>query len=253
MVVILDDKSQPDSTIAFKASYEESNPPPYEHQAPVPTSTPSTSRLTGRKSTNHLEIYQPCGTIDGTWTIDTSLQMPGSPDNKLPGNERPNLSLRTRIGTIDANIELAGGPDRARLITNTFIGTIDARIISPNNQKFDLRCQTSTGTIDICIPRSFHGPVTLKSDLGTRSVSKAVDANFVIFSQKGGFTKGFIGTYDGSGDGGEDMPDWKGDRLYAQTSIGTVDIYYVDEKKDLIKALMDLGKDFKKKANSIDV
>jgi hypothetical protein len=56
--------------------------------------------------------------------------MPGSPDNKLPGNERPNLSLRTRIGTIDANIELAGGPDRARLITNTFIGTIDARIVS---------------------------------------------------------------------------------------------------------------------------
>jgi hypothetical protein len=49
------------------------------------------------------------------------------------------------------------------------------------------------------------------------------------------------------------MPDWKGDRLYAQTSIGTVDIYYVDEKKDLIKELKDLGKDLKKKAKSIDV
>jgi len=255
MVVILDDKSQPTpskSPISSQDSGSIGSPPPYSDtphsfsqasQAPAQApqafqaSASSLAPLSDRKPTNNLEIYQACAPINGSWKIDSSLQMPRSTPRKPDemDKDRPNVSLTTKIGTIDANIELAGGPeaDRARLVNTTYVGTIDVVISSPRGQKFDLRCQTSTGTIDIYLPRSFHGPITLKSSLGSRDLSPGVEANFAASSKKTGVTEGFIGAYEGYG--AEEGAEWKGDALYAQTSVGTIDVYYEDEKRQTLK------------------
>jgi len=241
MVVVIDDKSEvAPPTAGSTTSYQDQEPGPPSYEASNPSTSYAPVPLSDLKPTNHLEIFQTCAPVSGSWKIDTSLQMPrSSPDKDLP-----NVSLRTRIGTIDANIELAGGVERARLVNTTYIGTIDIKISNPTGQKFDLRCQTSTGTIDIYLPRSFRGPVTLKSDLGSRCLSPGVEKNFAAFSKKTGSTEGFIGNYDGSGYG-EDGTDWKGDRLYAQTSIGTIDIYYEDEKRDIVKSIKEAVEKFK--------
>jgi hypothetical protein len=106
----------------------------------------------------------------------------------------------------------------------------------------DLFCQSSTGTITVYLPRNFCGPVTLKSDIGNKSISKQVQSNFAIFSQHGGLLRGFIGEYNGTGYG-EAGTEWKGDQLFAQSSVGTISVKYLDEWKKLKSKHDDCGQD----------
>jgi len=66
------------------------------------------------------------GSIRGTWTIDSSLQVPE--DLLAPievGAERHNLSLRTKDGGLSANIALMSpGPERASIFLDTKDGSI---------------------------------------------------------------------------------------------------------------------------------
>jgi hypothetical protein len=119
-----------------------SEPPPYalEEQS---TTAPSRSSFqdpeylfNGIRPTNYLDIHQVMTAISGTWRIDTSLQIPGYDRSHVKAISRSltvpraNLSLRTQVGTISATIELIGGPERARLVTTTSLGTINVRVVS---------------------------------------------------------------------------------------------------------------------------
>lgn len=234
MVVVIDDKSEftsnlsanpPTTESSSSGDFSSPDPPPYE------TVGSSTSPTPNRKATNHLEISQYLAPISGEWKIDTRLRIPKYGRGAVSPDDQPNLSLKTQIGTISASIELVGGPERARLVNITSLGTISVRIINPTAQKIDLVCQTSTGTVTVYLPRSFTGPLTLKSDLGTRSFSNAIENNTTIFSTRSGVTHGFIGDYERSGYGQDDGKGWKGDQLFVQSSLGTVTLYYIDEWK----------------------
>ena len=81
--------------------------------------------------TNYVSVSKRDGSIKGTWTINSSLQVPE--DLLAPvedGQERHNLSLRTKDGSVSAKVALLSpGPERASILLDTKDGSISFTLV----------------------------------------------------------------------------------------------------------------------------
>jgi len=104
----------------------EAPPPAYDT---VPPKAPSSELLP--PPTNYVSLYKKDGSIKGTWTIDSRLQIPG--DLLAPiadGAERHHLSLRSKDGALSANIALVSpSPERVTILLDTKDGSINLALV----------------------------------------------------------------------------------------------------------------------------
>ena len=106
------------------AHTSEASPPPYDSVPPI---TPS---AVGPR-TNYVSVSKREGSISGTWTIDSSLQVPEALLAPLEANaQRHNLSLQSKEGHLSAKIALLSpGPERASIFLLTKEGDINLAMV----------------------------------------------------------------------------------------------------------------------------
>lgn len=113
--------SPSDRTAPLSFRRMEPVPPPYDF---VPPTAPAVEHL--RPRTNYVSISKRDGSIRGTWSIDSSFQVPEdllAPEGAK--EERHNLSLQTKDGDLSASVSLLSpGPERASIFLDTKDGNI---------------------------------------------------------------------------------------------------------------------------------
>ena len=95
----------------------------------------------------------------------------------------------------------------------------------------DIFAATTNGRVDLYLPRSFNGPLCIKLGHGRLRYSNAVAAMITTFSDQQGVRRSYLGTLDTSPM--DQNAKWEGDELYAQSSVGNVNIYFDDEVDQL--------------------
>jgi len=220
---------------AYNKKYDPNEPPSYDDTmsgaaAQGLASAASTSAAAAAptpKPTNFANDSRSMGNIEGSWIIDTDIEVPPALLAPLPWlqSERPNLSLHTGSGTVKANVSLTSGSSkRAFIKTNTSYGAVTVIVSSrANDQPVKILANSSYGSMKIGIPRTFVGPIKFKTAWGNIHYSETIRANTSTFSEK----TGFIGDWQKSGF--VDHKKWTGDILEVTTSYGDISFYYADE------------------------
>ncbi|KAG7086903.1 hypothetical protein E1B28_002821 [Marasmius oreades] len=194
------------------------------------------------RAVNYISINKPLGSIDCTYLLDPTIHIPSSLLPKLePGqteDDRKNLSLKTKLGTIVANIHLlhregsVSTTKRTTLECKTTLGTMVVKIdATPSKTRppFHLKAQTQSGTIDLQLPRSFRGFLTITTTIGTVTLSPEVhQANRWIHTGSAGrVRRGFLGDSSSLDDVGLASGSWNGDEVVIETAMGSVDVSFV--------------------------
>ena len=92
-----------------------------------------------------------------------------------------------------------------------------------------LSTRSSNGSIHVQLPRSFRGPIRIKTINGTTRFSAAVQAHLTIFSELDYIQRSFLGDFNPSQwDIGSP---WVGDELSIESKNGSVDISFDDESQ----------------------
>jgi len=149
------------------------------------------------------------------------------------------LKLKTRSGDINIEVWILGdGKEvktevkRATVDVSSNDGSINVRMRSlaemPNQSPFHLSARTRHGSIQIHVPRSFHGPITI----ATRDSSVQFSDELPPFLATLGETldervmtrRCFVGPLPQS-----DSSAWAGDEVEVFTRDGSVRILYEDE------------------------
>ncbi|ESK86690.1 hypothetical protein Moror_10937 [Moniliophthora roreri MCA 2997] len=201
--------------------------------------SPSPSSWGGNpgQAVNFVAVNRPLGSIDCSYVLDPSLHIPARflPPLEAGRSEedRKNLVLKSRVGTIVANITLyhqegASVTKRTSLEFKTTVGTmilkIDA-IGSSIRPPLFARAITNTGTVLLSLPRSFRGFVSVSTTIGAVTLSRDVTAMCRWITNTARIKKCFIG--DPSGLTDAELDSWNGDEVEIETTIGSVDISYV--------------------------
>ncbi|KAG6864150.1 hypothetical protein C0991_012005 [Blastosporella zonata] len=186
------------------------------------------------------EIY---AAVKGTWLLDPSLTIPNMLLPPLSPDETPetrkNLALRAGNGPIDVDITFAShdarmcpnldkkSRTRSTLYANASNGAVTLRIHAPHSTRlpFYLKVEAANGAVNIYVPRSFNGLVSVTRWNGSSKFSASVGTNVTAFSDIDKTYKCFIGDYSSIVDGEE----WKGDEVVVEARNGSVKLYYVDE------------------------
>jgi len=213
-------EAEKSSSLALEVygSTSEALPPAYEV---VPSSSEPLP-----PPTNYVSVFRRDGSIKGTWTINSSLQVPE--DLLAPvgnGEERHHLSLRTKDGSVSAKVALLSpGPERASILLDTKDGSINLTLISrKNDQPFKAQLKTKDGSIFIEIPRSFVGPIRHSNVSGKYKFSKEIRENIQNFSNE----SSFLGSIKISGF--SSLETWKGDQIDATSVDGSIKVKYYGE------------------------
>lgn len=99
-----------------------------------PEAEPSTSRAPSLPRSNYVDIQENHGAIKGTWELDTRLQVPESLLRPLTDEkqQRPNLKLQARHGSVQASVSLVGPSDqRANIELETTHGKVVFKLVRP--------------------------------------------------------------------------------------------------------------------------
>jgi hypothetical protein len=88
--------------------------------------------------------------------------------------------------------------------------------------------QSIWGTVTLHLPRSFRGPVTVKTTWGSVRFSELLTADMMPLGEADHTQRYFVGTLDGWTDDGA----WVGDEVRVETSSGNVKLQY-DVEPDL--------------------
>lgn len=97
----------------------------------------------------------------------------------------------------------------------------------PYRPPISLSAKSQNGDIKLCLPSSFHGPISLSYQHGEIKRSSALNKNLVTFSERGGLAQCFLGDFskyverEGKG--------WNGDELVAEVIHGDVKLEYDDD------------------------
>ena len=91
----------------------------------------------------------------------------------------------------------------------------------------EISAATTNGRIDLYLPHSFNGPLRIKLGNGRLRYSTAVGAMLTTFSDVQGTCRCYLGPLDTSTL--DRNAKWEGDELYAESSNGSVTIYFDDE------------------------
>ncbi|KAE9398771.1 hypothetical protein BT96DRAFT_720964 [Gymnopus androsaceus JB14] len=219
---------------------------PSSSSYPPTTLTEATNAFTvshSARAVNNVSISQPFGTIECKYIIDPTLKFPGSP-NRFKRRE-PNIKLRTSVGTIDADLEVVSPEDPQEEVPRVLIdvaskmGTINVKLRRTVARPVVRLLVTShAGTTTIRIPRSFQGFILAFTKLGRLSLEPPLKASASVLKSELKFTCLFVGdssvlkdaetkfSWHGiwNGDGG-----WKGDEIMLQTSVGNMDVGFVED------------------------
>ncbi|KAI6104093.1 hypothetical protein F5141DRAFT_1126954 [Pisolithus sp. B1] len=241
---VSEESHQRKDTPVLKSDPTEDHPPAYDDHAGntiVLRSTQSTAdRLSKPKGnpTNYLSVSEMDNSIKGTYIIDPSVHVPSTYLPPLGEGEterdRKNLHLRTRDGSVDVDVWLVGhqGRSEARkrrttLHVSSRDGSIAVKVHAIDAiEPFFLDIFTRSGRITVLLPRSFHGPVTLKSRDRSCTLSDELLQNSTRLGVADYTTRFFVGDFPAACDS---VSQWEGYELKAETRDGRVRVKYVDE------------------------
>jgi len=191
------------------------------------------------RATNYLYISEQYNSLKGSYTIDPSMSIPSSVLPKLEDDEteldRKNLRLRTEHGSINADVlfvspQSSATPDdvtpkRATLEASSEHGSVNVRLrTSGSVPPFHLKAHSSTGSLTINIPRSFHGFLKLKKQYSSIKLSDELAAEGTALSAVDGVSMWFIGDF------GSFQGEWEGDEVEADTVHGSIKVRYTEEQ-----------------------
>lgn len=198
------------------------------------------------KPTNYVHINRRGSPIKGLYVIDPFLTVPRSLLPPLPSGEaeddRKNVKFETRSGAIDVDISLLGDAEdpnvgeakpkkRTSLDVKSEHGSMRLKIStcpSPSAAPapFHLNVTGRHGSINIWLPRTFQGPMTIYSRHGSVKFSNALSERMGLCNEIDHSRRCFVG--DLSLFNGEE-DNWKGDELNVKTEHAGVKVWFVDE------------------------
>ncbi|KAJ3512411.1 hypothetical protein NLJ89_g3541 [Agrocybe chaxingu] len=201
------------------------------------------------KPSNFTSLSIANSAIKGTWVVDPTLVIPKEFLAPLAKDEteenRKNLLLESKNGAVDVNIfvmpmradALSVMKDRKRVITHCASrnGSVTAKIHDvqlpshPNDLRPPLKASfhSLNGAINLYLPRSFRGPLRIRTFNGGIRFSDAVQSTLTQFSEVDRVRRSFLGHFDPSEF--DASVQWAGDELDAETMNGAVRIYFDDE------------------------
>ncbi|KAG1867217.1 hypothetical protein DFJ58DRAFT_768961 [Suillus subalutaceus] len=194
-----------------------------EFQSPS-NPTNSTEVQPPSNPTNFLSLILKDKPIRGCYVIDPLIQIPTNKD-------RRNLYLRTKDGSINADIWLIGqeeaAPNNGRRTTLSLSsqdGSITAKIntvkvVAP----FLLDIYARDGSVTVLLPRSFHGSLLLTTRQSTK-LSDDLLQRSTILSTVERTRRYFVGDFPH-----QLFDNWNGDELRVESRDGRIVIRYRDE------------------------
>ncbi|KAG1722771.1 hypothetical protein EDB19DRAFT_1916498 [Suillus lakei] len=232
-------EAEQDQSGAVINAMDDALPPAYSDHVLQHTqiaSSCSTESQPPVKPTNFLSLILKDKPIRGCYVIDPLMQIPLSLLPPLNAGEtdqdRKNLYLRTKDGSIDADIWLIGQEEaapkngsRTTLSLSSNDGSITAKINTVKDvAPFLLDIYARDGRVTVLLPRSFRGSLLLT----TRQCAKLSDdllQQSTILSTVENTRRYFVGDISHwlFGD------DWNGDELKVVSRDGRIIIRYKDE------------------------
>jgi len=225
-----------DQTEAANHAMDDALPPAYSTHVQHTSSSSSTVFQPPSKPTNFLSLILKDKPIRGCYVIDPQMEIP---PNLLPplnsgetDQERKNLYLRTKDGSIDADIWLIGQEEatprsgrRTTLSLSSADGSITAKVnavkvVAP----FLLDIYSRDGRVTVLLPRSFHGSLLLTTRHSTK-LSDDLLQQSTMLSTVEHTRRYFVGDVSHRLFGN----DWNGDELKVVSRDGRIMIRYKDE------------------------
>jgi len=207
-----------------------------------PGSIPNRARtIPNIKPSNFVTVGRANDCIKGSWLIDPSLFIPSSFLPPLqPGGARRNLFLESKNGAIDADVYLLptsySDQNTSKYIlihTQSNNGSVRTRLHEVNSSTGEVRLPirlstlSDNGSINVQIPRSFSGPIRIRTHHGSIQFSAAVHVHLTQFSEMDGVQRSFLGNFNPSQ--WEIGVPWEGDELLIETKNGSVKVFFDDE------------------------
>ncbi|KAK7457762.1 hypothetical protein VKT23_010101 [Stygiomarasmius scandens] len=211
-----------------------------------------TTVATSSQAVNYISLNQPLGSIDCKYIIDPFVYIPRAFLPPLAEGQsevsRKNLSLRTKMGGITADVtmwhddsaerkeKMEKGGKMVNMEMKALVGTIWLKLRDPTPRPtsqrppFFLRCFTRTGTLFVELPRSFHGFILVTTTVGAVTLSTSLQSTARWLDSGLRSRRCFIGDMSGLSDH-ENGNTWTGDEVKLEASFGAVQISYVDEGK----------------------
>jgi len=234
-------------------SEEHDLPPSYLDNAETALATiSSASTLSGSdrlsaipniKPSNLVHLSRANESVKGSWLIDPSLSIPSTflPPPPAEG-VRSNIVLESKNGAIDADIYLLS-TSHSDKNTSKFIlihtqsdnGSVKTRLHDTKSLNGQTRLAvrlsscSSNGSIHVQLPRSFRGPIRIRTINGTTRFSAAIQPHLTAFSEVDHVQRSFLGHFNPSQ--WEIGTPWEGDELSIETKNGSVKIAFDDESQ----------------------
>jgi hypothetical protein len=224
--------------------------PPPAYTASAAASNSSTSRgppssAFRNKPSNYISLNRTNDSIKGKFVIDPFITVPRSLLPQLDRDEtdenRKNLKLDSRNGSIDADITLLSGTEsvgleeakrkkRTALDIRSANGYINAKLrthaISASGilVPFYLYANGRNGSVTIGLPRTFEGLLTIYAKNGSIKLSDEIYERLSMFNEDNHTQRCFVGdlaSFTGH--------DWKGNEVDIEATNGRVKIFLVDQ------------------------
>ncbi|KAJ7488145.1 hypothetical protein FB451DRAFT_1529256 [Mycena latifolia] len=219
----------PKATASVSPPDDADSPPPYP-DAGVPTAGEAGP---GTRPTNLLLLDRGNSPLKGSYVIDPRIVISQALLPPLaPDEERRNAVLRTTAGPIDVDLSVVGeaGCKPVEVLIESGNGTIAARLHAADFARPPLRVrvQSAHGHMAVHLPRSFRGPVTLRTRSPTVRLSAPLAAEITPLSEADNTRRCFIGDFSAY----TDAEAWAGDELRVESSAyGSVRFSFDDEPK----------------------
>ncbi|KAL4068436.1 hypothetical protein V8B97DRAFT_823251 [Scleroderma yunnanense] len=203
------------------------------------------------KPTNFLYVDEKSCAIKETYVIDPLLHIPDAYLTPLNAQEeRKNVYIHTRDGSIDVDLWIVGrkdaetsrsekAPDPMRRTTihvSSRDGSVFVKVYAIDNiHPFSLEIVSRDGRISAVIPRSFHGPLVLKSIHGNCVLSDGLLGNSTQLGSTVDHTrKWFVGDFSTVSASDPGLAEWAGDEVRAETKDGRVRVKYIGEVESVV-------------------
>jgi len=213
--------------------------------ASLPSSATATRPPATPKPTNYVYIKTDKA-IKGHYVIDPSLSVPRYLLPPLDAGEseddRKNVKFESIFGGVDASISLLGDAqdpsvDEAKLKKRTSLdvkcehGSIKLRLRTCSSataapMPFHLNITGCHGSVNVALPRTFQGPMTIYSSHGSVKFSDDVSERMGHRNEIDNTRRCFVGDLSLLSD---DDDGWKGDEVNIRTEHSSVKVRFVDE------------------------